>query len=461
VPTWGLAWDVANTWGCDECLAGEQAYIARMVRGSKLLHVKAHGSAVPRDGVLIPYDKVLTACHNARMAGPVSVETHNPDQTVSNVDMCKRVVDVVRKAWPAAAPGLLAVEETKPRVIRPWDDDPVRFVVVGLGMGQVRSKDIIATSGTRLLGVCDLNADRARQIGEELDVPYTTALQPWLDNDDVEVVFVLTETGNHAAVACQALEAGKHVMTTKPMDASVANCDKMIRLAEEKGLLLAVDFGRRTMAPTCHLKAALAAGAFGKLLSGNTSLKILRTMDYFHENGAWRGTWKLDGGGVMSNQAVHHIDEVIYAVGMPARVRCNAWTMNHDIEAEDTVSALWLYDDGFVLTFHATTCYPHATWYYSLELTGTEGAYIHTAGGPFDEPFVRWYVDGAWSDTPPADGESEWVNSVDNFAAAVRTGAPLLCSGRDGRRSRAVIEAMYDSAYRSNGDWVDVPGEPQ
>ena len=460
VPQWGMAWDVANTWGCEECLEDEDAYILRMAKRARLLHVKANGSVIPRDGRYIPYDKVLEVCHNAGMPGPVSVETHNPDRSVANEEMSRRVVQVVRKAWPTAAPGALG----KPRIVRtvsrPWDNEPVGFVVVGLGMGQVRSKDITRTSGTKLVGVCDLIEDRAKRVGEEFDVPWSTDLAAWLSNDEVEVVFVITETGNHAKVACQALEAGKHVITTKPMEANVANCDKMISLAEEKGLLLGVDLGRRYRPETQELRAAVAAGKFGRLLSGNCSLKILRDKKYFDHNGRWRGTWALDGGGVMSNQAIHHIDEVVYTVGMPEKVRCNAWTMKHDIEAEDTASAVWLYEDGFVLTFTATTCYPQPTWYYLLELTGQDGAYIQTAGGPFEDPIIRYYIDGAWSDKAPAAADFEWVNSADNFAAAVRTGAPLVATGRDGKRSRVVLDAMYESAYRNGGDWVDVVCQP-
>ncbi len=63
---------------------------------------------------------------------------------------------------------------------------------------------------------------------------------------------------------------------------------------------------------------------------------------------------------------------------------------------------------------------------------------------------------GAWSGKAPEVIECEWLNAVDNFAAAVRDGAALTCSGRDGRRSQAILDAMYRSAYDNNGDWVDL-----
>jgi len=461
VPTWGMAWDVANTWNCEERDRDEAAYIRRMVKRTKALHVKAHGAVEGVAPFMIPYDKVLHACHNAGMEGPVSIETHNPDQTVSNVDRSRQVLDTLRKAWPTAAPGSSTyVEPSSQGVKREWEDRPVGFVVVGLGMGHENARKVVKTPGCRLIGVCDLVESRARNSGEAYKVPFNTDFRAWLSRDDVEAVYVVTETGNHAAVATEALRAGKHVLVTKPMEATVAACDRMIAAAEENGVLLAVDFGRRFTPEMLTLRRAVADGAFGRLLSGECSLRIRRTMAYFREHGGWRGTRKLDGGGVFSNQAIHHIDDVVFALGLPAKVRADVWTQAHEIEAEDLGVATWLYGNGLVLVLHATSSYPHSTWYMRLELAGDKGAYAHADDGPVGENWTRWYLDGAWREQAPNVVKSAWLNSADNFAAAIRTGAPLVCSGRDGRRSRAVLEAMYHSAYDGRGGWVDVaPGQ--
>ncbi|MFP4380983.1 MAG: Gfo/Idh/MocA family oxidoreductase [Candidatus Sumerlaeia bacterium] len=457
IPQWGLAWDVNNTWDCEEREKDEDAFIARMVKRSKMIHVKAKGVIDGLADYTIPYDKVLNYCSNAGVPGSVSAETHNPDRSKDNVEMSRQVVQAIQRAWPTAAPGGFEGPKKKQfRVSRPWEDDPVRFLVVGLGMGHVRAKGIANTPGTKLVGVCDINEERAKRTSEELGVPYKTDVRDWLDKDEVEAVFVLTETGNHGKVAMQALEAGKHVMTTKPMDANVANCDAMIRLADEKGLQLAVDFNRRSMLDVLELKAAIEKQRLGKLLGGSCLVRILRTDGYFQENGGWRGTFELDGGGVMSNQSVHEIDELVYCLGVPKRVCCKTYTLNHKIEAEDMASATWEYENGLVLTYQATTNYPQPTWYRNIELFGVEGCYHHIAAGPFDEAITKWYQDGAWSEKAPEKVEQQWMNSMDNFAAALRDGAKLLCSGRDGRRSRAVIDAMYESSLQHDGGWVEV-----
>ena len=92
--------------------------------------------------------------------------------------------------------------------------------------------------------------------------------------------------------------------------------------------------------------------------------------------------------------------------------------------------------------------------------TGTSaGAYSHFSGGVFDQPGqpqIRWYLNGAWRDNHPEPVTSEWLNAADNFAAALRDGAELVCSGREGRRRQAILDAMYRSVYNQAGDWVKV-----
>ena len=460
VPTWGLAWDVHNGWNCDERRADEDGYIQTLAKQSKLVHVKAQGAVPELGGEVIPYDKVLQICDNAGIQGPVSAETHNPNRSVSNTEMSKRVVEVIQRAWPSAAPG--AIVDTPKQdegVTRPWSDDPVRFVVVGLGMGHSRAKQVNRTTGNHLVGVCDVVEARAKRTGEECDVPYKTDLRAWLDDDQVEVIYVVTETGRHAEIALQALEAGKHVLTTKPMEASLSACDQMIHLAEKKGLLLGVDFDRRFEREPHALRAAVNAGRFGQLLSANCSLKVLRKMEYFRSNGGWRGTKRWDGGGILSNQAIHNLDEVAFTIGIPVKVRCNIWTQTHDIEAEDLGTSVWAYDNGLIMTYYATTSYPQPTWYRQYEISGTEGAYFSAGGGPFKSSQSLWYIDGAWSDQPPETVKLEWLNATDNFAAAVRGEGELLCPGRDGRRTQSILDAMYRSAYEADGDWVAVAPE--
>ncbi len=455
---WGLAWDVANSWlSADEMKGSPAACIGRLAPFTRLVHVKAV-CAVSGLEDAAPYPQVLKALDDQGFQGPVSVETHNPDSSVGDVAQSKATLDAIRRAWPSAAPGMVAaVEPERPEIKR--DYEPVRFVVVGLGMGRGRARLVQSTSGAELVGVCDVNEERAREVGEDLGVPYATDVREWLDNEEVEVVYVLTPSGAHAEVGVPALEAGKHVLTTKPMDVTLEACDRMIRLAEQKDLLLGVDFEMRFQTNTLSLRKAVRSGPLGRMLGGYAVLQVLRTNEYFRRDGGWRGTIRWDGGGVLSNQCVHHVDQVVFLLGVPQQVRCDIWTQDHDIEGEDLGCALWRYADGCVVSLQATTCYPQDTWYIRLELHGTQGAVVLAGGGPTDQPQDLYYLDGAWSKEPPERVMGPWLNAADNFADALRTGAPLACSGRDGRRTQAVLAAMYQSARERDGAWVKVEPE--
>jgi len=456
VPQWGLAWDVWNSWDDPQRKKDEQGFLLKVVKRTRMVHVKAKGAVAGLADDTIPYDKVLQLCDQAGVEGPVSAETHNPDKSVSNQEMSQKVVEVIQKAWPSAAPGALeGASAEAPKVTRPWEDDPVRFAVIGLGMGHNRSRLICSTPGTKLMGVCDLTEERAKRTGEECGVPYNTEMKRWLEDDNVEVIYVMTETGKHAEVALQALEAGKHVITTKPMEASLTACEEMIQKAKEKERILAVDFEFRFHDEAHAMKRCVEEGWFGRLLSGDASLKVRRTMEYFQSNGGWRGTRRWDGGGVLSNQSIHLIDELAFTLGIPQKVRCDIWTQDHDIEAEDLGSAVWLYENGLVITYTATTCFPQKTWYVSYELAGIEGAFHRTSGGP-REAQTLWFKDGAWGDVSPLTAKSPWLNAADNFAACLRAGEELVCSGEGGRATQSILDAMYRSAYDNAGGWTDV-----
>jgi predicted dehydrogenase/sugar phosphate isomerase/epimerase len=445
VPEWGLAWDCASEW-VDDGAPDDQA-IAVRVKRSRCIHVKAEGAVPGISDVAVPWEKILLLLTMEGFAGPVSVETHNPDRAVSGLDMSRRVIDRIREAWPGGAPA--------PKRRTQLDFEPVKFVVVGLGMGLERARQLQLDEGTEVVGVVDLDAERAEKAGNELGCEWTTQLDAWLDRDDCEAVFVVTPTGLHAEAAVAALDAGKHVIVTKPMEANLEACDRMIEAADRSGKLLAVDFALRLEPVSQRIRQRIAAGDFGRPLGGTLSVRIKRTMEYFRAGGGWRGTKRLDGGGVMSNQTIHHIDQLIYFLGLPDRVSMHTRTQAHDIEAEDLGCAVWEYRDGTIVQLYATTSFPVDTWYMSLELHGTAGAMTYLFGGPYPAPIERWHVNGDWERVPQAVQMPPWTSMAQNLAAAIRTGAPLICDGRDGRRSRLVLDSMYESAAR-HGAWIEV-----
>ena len=460
VPGWGFAWDPKNSWMHDQAERKKDlnAYMKKLASHTNCVHVKSIGSIWFPDGFeRVPYEEIFKVLTDAGFDGPVSLEVHNNNPDISQAEACQQVLDVVRKAWPAAAAGAQTECSSlnAETVVRSYADNPVRFGVVGLGMGHNRACEMVKTPGIKLVQVCDLLEERRKRTAEACHVPATADYDELLKNPEIEAVMILNETGRHCELAERALLAGKNVLLTKPMDMNVEACKKLIALAKEKNLLLGLDHCRRLRPSVQSLKAAKEAGFFGRPLSLSVTLKIKRTMEYFQANGGWRGTRKLDGG-VLSNQTIHHLDEILFLFGLPEEVRCDAWTQTHDIEMEDLGLAVWKYADGLVVNICATTNYPQASWYYQMEMHGTEGAYIHREAGPLSEPESLYFKDNAWQSRAPFPKECEWLNSMDSFASAMRLGTPLLTTAEEGLNAVRMIHAMYESAYDRQGAWVKV-----
>lgn len=341
--------------------------------------------------------------------------------------------------------------------IRPYHDNPVRFAVVGLGMGRFRAKQLTQTSGTRLLGVCDINLEKARAVGEELGVPYASDIARFLNDPDVEVMYVVTPSGSHCDVSIACLEAGKHVLVTKPMDAEAGICGRAIEVARAKRLQFGLDFDVRVTRWYLEMKKAVDEGWFGDMLGMHSALYTSRDDAYFLANGGWRGTWRWDGGGALSNQGVHELDRVYAMLGVPERVSGSIRTRTHNIETEDVAMSQWAYAGGCVASFCATTSHPAKGWRVRVEMFGTKGACLLTSGGPEGDS-LRWCEKGgAWSDTAPFPQAERFRQGSDAFAYSLRTGEPLLMTGEEGRMSRVILDAIYDSARNHGGNWVTVP----
>ncbi len=200
-------------------------------------------------------------------------------------------------------------------------EPPVGFAIVGAGMvAHYYAEAIAKTPGAQLVAVCRADPARVVETEARFGVPCEASNAVLLARTDVEVVCICTPSGLHAEQTLAAAQAGKHVLVEKPMALTLADADAMIHTCRQSGVLLGVALQRRTDPGFAAAQAAIAAGALGRLVLGCVTVPYLRTRDYY-ASAAWRGTWKLDGGGALMNQGIHLLDLLLWYLGASIEVQ--------------------------------------------------------------------------------------------------------------------------------------------
>jgi predicted dehydrogenase len=318
----------------------------------------------------------------------------------------------------------------------------IGFAVVGLGMGRQRAELITKTAGARLARVVDLNEQRARDAAAQLQCPWSLDIAEALGDPAVDVVMVMTPSGLHADLVIRSLQAGKHVITTKPMEVSVEACERMLDAQRASGKLLAVDFQERYAAANQKIKFALERGLIGRPLLAEARLKWHRSQAYY-DAGGWRGTWKMDGGGALANQTIHCIDILCWLMGQPKRVIGSVWTLAHQMETEDLGTAIVEFAGGAKGVIVGTTTFPTSP-YWGVEVHGHEGGVI----AMFDQPHQWHFLKGLESRKDQLQTLFPHANVIEDMVSALTRGTPLVCDGEQGKLSVQLLRAIYNSSQQ-------------
>jgi len=332
------------------------------------------------------------------------------------------------------------------------------FAIIGLGTVADYHRRAIAANaerGARLVAIGHHDPARFKVLSAKFGVP-CLGLDDLLSRSDVDIVCICTPSGLHAEQTVAAARAGKHVICEKPLALNLKDSDAMIEACDRAGVRLGVVLQRRTEPLFVRVREAIQAGDLGDLTLASVTIPYRRSETYYQEAG-WRGTWALDGGGVLMNQGIHLIDLLIWYMGDPVEVRAHAGTLHHGIEAEDTLTATLRFEGGALATVTATTTaapgFPHR-----IEVYGTGGG-IQIEG----EKALRWEsVDSSRAVVEPsevgvASDAGAWrgargiastghINLFRDFIEALNNGLPSMTDGAQGRRSLAAVLAIYEAA---------------
>ena len=234
--------------------------------------------------------------------------------------------------------------------------NPLRTVFLGAGAGVFNMHRAVATESglCTIVAVQDIAPAAGQARADELDCPFYVDHKAMLAQEKPDLAVIITPHPYHAPLAIDALNAGAHVLVEKPISVHAGEADAMIEAAAQNDRLLAVNFQQRFRPEIQAAKELIAGGALGELQYVNMVVVWPRTRQYF-ANAGWRGTWKGEGGGVLLNQAPHNLDLLVHLMGMPARVAAWTRTRIHPIETEDTVQAMFEWQNGAIGSLHVST----------------------------------------------------------------------------------------------------------
>jgi predicted dehydrogenase len=225
-------------------------------------------------------------------------------------------------------------------------------------------------SGFRVVACCDLDIAKARDMAATFSARVYTDVTTMLSEAKPDLVCVLTPSGTHYALATQALAAGCHILVEKPPAMIPAQVEDLSNYASQMRRMAGVMFQNRFNPAMRALKQAFDAGRFGKLVSATVRVRWCRTQDYYDD--AWHGTWAQDGG-VINQQAIHHVDALGWICGPIKSVSARATRRANVLEAEDTMVASLEFAGGALGTIEATTAARPRDFEASLSVVGETG----------------------------------------------------------------------------------------
>ena len=326
--------------------------------------------------------------------------------------------------------------------------------IVGCGrISKFHVEAIAKVEGLTLTAVCDVIEERARETGEKIGVPWFGSIEAMLKGADMDIVAVCTPSGLHPEHGVVAAQAGKHVVSEKPMALSLDSADALIAACEKAGTRLFVVKQNRLNPPIQLLKRAVDRGRFGKIYMANVTVRWQRPQEYY-EAEKWRGTWKYDGGAIM-NQASHYVDLVQWLVGPVESVMAKTATQARRIEAEDSGAAVLQFSSGAIGVIEVNVLTYPRNYEGSITIIGETGTV--KIGGTSVNKVEHWafaeYNDddklvetGAINTNPPTVYGFGHEGYYRNVVAVLRGKAKADTDGREGRKSLALILGIYESA---------------
>jgi UDP-N-acetyl-2-amino-2-deoxyglucuronate dehydrogenase len=332
----------------------------------------------------------------------------------------------------------------------------LRVGMIGTGAISHKHAQAYHNIGYKIAAACDVAPGRAEQFCAQYGGQAVETWQEVCRHPEVDFVDVCTFPDFRLEPIELCAITKKHVQVQKPIATNLDTAKAMVVRAERGGILLSVVSQHRFDDSSQFLKRAIGEGRLGKILEADAYVKWFRSAEYYSR--PIKGSWKVEGGGALINQAVHQVDILLWLIGSVKSVY-GEWQLGalHKIESEDVIASLLRYENGATGVIQASTAFwPGYTE--RLEIHGTKGTAIISG-----DKLTTWDVEGESDDDAPIErdvksGASDpmaisltpFERQFLDFGDAIREGRKPLVSGEDGYRALELVEAIYRSCRQGS-----------
>jgi len=331
-------------------------------------------------------------------------------------------------------------------------DEKIRVGLIGCGRISKRHLEVItALPELQLVAVCDVKSARVEQTAVSTGANLYYNYHKMVQNENLDIAVVLTESGSHARIGINVAPIVKALVVEKPMALMLEDADELIETCDASQTRLFVVKQNRYNPPIVYLRKALEAGRFGKLVMGTVRVRWTRDQAYYDQD-LWRGTWREDGG-VLANQASHHLDLLQWMMGPAESVMAYAATRLAKIQAEDTAVVAVKFVSGALGVIEATTATRPTDLEGSISILGENGTVV--VGGFAANKIETWNFSQRLPSDDAVTKSSVSPSSVYGFGhhafyrdvvECLKTGKRAMLDGLEGRKSIELINAIYESA---------------
>jgi len=298
-------------------------------------------------------------------------------------------------------------------------------VVVGTGFwGRSHVRVLNSLRNVRVVGICDTDLKRAKDVARTFEVQYCKSLDEILSQREVDAATICTPTTTHKEVAMKAIEAGKDVFIEKPIASTSEEARELLSIAKKKGVQVAVGFVERYNPAVRYIKELVDKRKLGKII-----LVIARRVT--------RWPQRIGDVGVTKDSAIHDIDIMRYLIGGDVRtVYAKTGSLVHKFE--DFSEILLNFSGGEVGFIDANWLTPRKIR--KLTVTGSE------ATATIDYLTQETVVENSMKSVMPRLKWGEPLRlELESFVSAIRAGRPPSASGEDGLKALEVCEAALES----------------